>query len=134
MIDPSEPLAALRRTHPLPEGWSEPALVEDAILAAGVELYRVGLSTAAGAEEVNGAAATDGSPVARAYFELVERAVTLRAIRAARSACDLLTAEGAPSGQCGWADAFPESEEPSVWRYARSNGVAAHLDWQAACA
>jgi len=44
-------------TSPLPSGWSEPTVVEDVVVADGVELRRAGLaSTGPDGEEVTGAA------------------------------------------------------------------------------
>ena len=127
-------LASLRSKHPLPEGWSEAVGADDVIVADGIELYRAGLSASAGTDEVTGAAAsTDGAPLARAYFELVERATTLAALRARPDVVDLWSADGEPAGKAAAADVFPESAEPAVWRYARSNGVALRDDWPSAC-
>jgi hypothetical protein len=121
-------------TSPLPEGWSELAVVEDVVVADGVELRRAGLSsTGPGGEEVTGAAVDAGSsPVDRSYFELLERVSTLEALRERRRSYSLLTADAEPLGDRGVDELFPESHEPARWRYARSNGVALHSDWRSA--
>jgi hypothetical protein len=124
----------LRSTSPLPEGWSELEIVEDIFVADGVELHRVGVaSTGPDGEEITGSAADAGfSPAPRGYFELLERAATLEALRERRASYALRTADGRPAGTCAGATLYPESDEPARWRYARSNGVAIHTDWNTA--
>jgi len=121
-------------TSPLPEGWSDPAVVEDTVVADGVELRRAGLSsTGPAGEEVTGAAVDAAiSPLDRSYFELLERVSTLEALRCRRPSYRLLTADAEPVGDRTGADLFPESDEPARWRYARSNGVALHSSWRTA--
>ena len=124
----------LRRTSRLPEGWSEPEVVEDVIVADGLELRRAGMSSVSpGGEEIPGAAVelTD-SPVPRSYFELLERISTLDALRSLPSSCEVRTLDGELAGRRRAADVFPESDDPARWRYARSNGVALHRDWETA--
>jgi hypothetical protein len=110
-------LQALWDISPLRDGWSEPELVEDTVIADGVTLHRVGISSKGpGGDEVIGSAAdVDESPLRRAYFELLERACTIEAIAHA----------GPPL--------FPESDAPASFRYARSNGIALHDSFTAAC-
>jgi hypothetical protein len=124
----------LQRTSPLPEGWSELEVVEDVFVADGVELHRAGIaSVAPDGEEVTGSAAEAGSsPAARSYFELLERAATVEALRDRRLAYELRTFEGDARGTCSADELFPVSDDPARWRYARSNGVALHTDWQRA--
>ncbi|HVH41766.1 MAG TPA: YcaO-like family protein [Labilithrix sp.] len=119
----------------LPEGWSAPEVVEDVIVADHVAIHRAGLSTIAeGGEEVCGAAAgCGGSALSRAWFELLERVSGLEAIRMAKGSYRMLTDDGDLSGTMAAADIFPESDAPEQWRYARSNGVALHADWNTAC-
>jgi hypothetical protein len=121
-------------TFPLPEGWSEPSVVEDVIIADGIELRRAGhCSTGPDGEEVTGAAVEAVvSPVDRSYFELLERVSTLDALRCRRSSYPLLTGDAEPMGHRIADTLFPESAEPTRWRYARSNGVAIHSDWRSA--
>jgi hypothetical protein len=127
-------LARLASAYPLPKGWSEPALVEDLVVADGVDLRRAGLaSTGPNDEEVVGSAAdVSTSPLDRAYFELIERISTVEAIRLAPASFDLRTLDGSVAGCRAAADVFGESDEPARWRYARSNGVAVHADWRSA--
>ncbi len=124
----------LHCTSPLPEGWSEPEILCDTIVADGITLHRAGLScTAPGGEELTGSAVeSTTSPLGRGYFELLERVSTFEALREKRSSYELLTAEGDPLGRRAAEELFPESDAPSRWRYARSNGVALHADWSGA--
>jgi len=124
----------LRSTSPLPEGWSELEVVEDVIVADGVELHRVGMATTGPqGEEITGSAAEPThSPAARSYFELLERAATLHAIKEQRLVYELRTTDEHPVGECAASALFPESDAPARWRYARSNGVAIHSDWKTA--
>ena len=119
---------------PLPEGWSEAALVEDVVLADGVSLRRAGWSsTGPQRQEVTGAAVeVETSPIARGHFELLERVSTLEALATPRPYCELRTAEGCHVGERPWDQVFPESDDPARWRYARSNGIALHADWETA--
>ena len=121
-------------TFPLPDGWSAADVLEDAVVADGVRLLRAGLSsTGPMGEEITGAAVeADSSPVARGYYELLERVSTMEALHAPARSYDLLTAEGDLVGNRASADVFPESSDPSRWRYARSNGIALHSSWEQA--
>ena len=121
--------------HPLPDAWSAPELVQDSIIADGVELHRVGVATKSPAgEEITGAAVEVGyAPVARGYFELLERVSTLEAI-AAHAPLPVRNAAGDLDGSStSPGDLFVESDDPGRWRYARSNGVAIHDSWGSAC-
>ena len=121
--------------HPLPEPWSSPELVQDSIVADGLELHRVGVAARSPAgEEITGAAVeVGGAPVARGYFELLERISTLEAMAGGAPLPARSRAGGLTGGQSAPSELFMESEEPHRWRYARSNGVAIHDSWAAAC-
>jgi hypothetical protein len=103
-------------------------------MADGLELHRVGISSSGpGDEEVTGSAAElAASPLDRAYFELVERISTAEAIRVPAPRCGVRTLDGQSAGQRPRADAFPENVAPDRWRYAKSNGIALHVDWHTA--
>jgi hypothetical protein len=120
--------------YPLPEDWSGISVVEDTFLADRVQLRRAGLSSIspAGEEILGSAADAQGSPIARAYFELIERVSTVEWLARGPAPCDLFTIDGRLAKQSPWEDVFPESPEPEKWRYSRSNGVAIHADWQSA--
>ena len=116
----------------LPEGWSDPEVVEDTVVADGIELRRAGLSsTGPEGEELTGSAVeADTSPLARSYYELLERVSTLEQLRDRRASYELRTLDGEPMGACAADDVFLESDAPARWRYARSNGVALHTNWR----
>jgi hypothetical protein len=120
---------------PRPEGWSAPDLVEDTIVADGVPLRRAGISCVApdGTELTGSAAEAEESPVARSCFELVERMSTLIAILGTSPEFELLDEEEDATGNVPRETLLPESDEPARWRFARSNGVAIHSTWRAAC-
>lgn len=120
----------------LPEGWATPEVVGDQIEVDGVLVHRAGVSAIAPTgEEICGSAADSGGAVERrAWFELAERICALEAIRARRGSYPILDDHGDVQGKIARADAFPESTEPDRWVYARSNGVALHSGWRAACA
>lgn len=122
-------------TSPLPEGWSELEAVEDRVVADGVALRRAGLaSRGPDGEEITGSAADVAEcPAARSYFELLERAATLEALRSVAARYVLRTRSGEEGGAADGAAVFPESGEPARWRYARSNGVALYAGWSGAC-
>jgi YcaO cyclodehydratase, ATP-ad Mg2+-binding len=130
----SDELRALTSAHPLPAGWAPPSLVEDAYVADGLELHRAGLASTgpSGEEMVGSAADVSRSPLDRAYFELLERVTVVEAIERAPSHCETRTVEGPPLGRRPFAEIFPESHDPARWRYARSSGVAIHVDWRSA--
>jgi hypothetical protein len=118
----------------LPDGWSEPTVVEDVIVADGVEMRRAGLSsTNREGHEVNGAAAElETSALSRGYFELLERVATFEATRVPSASYETRTQEGEPIDFRTAEDVFPQSDESTRWRYARSNGIALHAGWRAA--
>jgi YcaO cyclodehydratase, ATP-ad Mg2+-binding len=121
--------------HPLPDAWTSPQVIEDTFDADGLRLKRAGLSsTGPSGEEILGSAAdVDGAPSDRAYFELLERVSTIEWLAHPSASCELLTREGEPRAKAVWGDVVPESLDPSRFRYARSNGVALHESWDAAC-
>jgi hypothetical protein len=119
----------------LPDGWSTPELVEDVIVVDDLTIHRAGVAARApDGQEICGSAADPAGPaLARAWFELLERVSTVDALRDRASSYSLMNEEGRAIDRWSAADVFPESDEPARWRYARSNGVAIHVGWQAAC-
>lgn len=131
----SNRLDDLRAQYPLPSGWSELQVVDDAIVAAGLAFHRAGVCTTCGdGEEVTGSAAAlgDGDASARAYFELLERVAVKEAIAAGPGGCDLRRMTGEVFRHGDRAEVFPANPEPNRWRYARSNGVALGESWRSA--
>lgn len=120
---------------PLLDGWSLPEVVDDVITADGIELRRAGLASrkADGTELTGSAASVDELPVERARYELLERMATIDAISRATAGWQVWSREGTPLGSVSSEEAFPESDRPERWRFARSSGVALHGDWDSAC-
>jgi hypothetical protein len=133
-INPLSNRSALFGRYRIPPAWSAVAVVEDTFEVDGLEVRRAGVSsTSPMGEEIVGSAADVGtSPVARAYFELLERVSTVEWLHRNNSSCDLLTLEGAPATCQPWSEVVPESSVPGRWRFARSNGIALHVDWESA--
>lgn len=123
--------ASLLASFPLPEGWSPVEIAEDVIDVAGISVRRAGVSTVGpdGEEILGSAADVATSPLERSYFELLERVTIQEAARTARP-WDVLASDGRVLRTD--AEIFPVSEAPARWRYARSNGVALHVDWATA--
>ena len=65
----------LSRELPIPKGWSELEMVDDCVDIAGVQVHRAGISSrnSSGIEVTGSAAARGGSPLRRAWLELLER-------------------------------------------------------------
>lgn len=120
----------------LPDGWQAPDAVEDTIEIDGVSIHRAGVSAVdPSGEEVCGSAADLRMGAAdRAWFELLERACVIEALRVPCTSYAVVDAAGVLHADLGRADVFPESTAPEQWTYARSNGVALHQDWAEACA
>ncbi len=99
----------LSRELPIPKGWSELEMVDDCVDIAGVQVHRAGISSrnSSGIEVTGSAAARGGSPLRRAWLELLERMAIV--------------------------DSGVSSSDDPRRRPSRSNGVAAHATWAAAC-
>lgn len=124
-------------TSRLPDGWSDPERVADQIEIDGVKISRAGVAARApSGEEVTGSAAAaddDASGVAaRAWFELLERVVTLEAI-AQPAQWTVRGRDGEARRPVPGEDLFPVDPEPGRWRHSRSNAVALHATWDEAC-
>lgn len=119
----------------LPDGWSTPEVIEDVITVDDLVIHRAGVSAKGpdGAEVCGSAADPGGPALDRACFELLERVSTVEALRDRAMSYSLLNEEGRAIASWSATDLFPESDASERWRYARSNGVAIHAGWQAAC-
>jgi ribosomal protein S12 methylthiotransferase accessory factor YcaO len=127
----------LRRRYPLPASWEPPEPFFETLALGESVLHLAGLATASlRGERPTGSAASASDPneaTARAYFELVERTALLDAAAEAPRELDLLDRRQRRIGRIAGAEAFPISPAPERWRPSRSNGVAAHGTWEAAC-
>ena len=127
----SEPSASY--VSRLPEGWSAVERYEDVVDADGLRLHRVGLaSKRAGVEAIGSAADLETSPLARAEFELLERASILEAARTTVP-FRVRHRDGTSLGTRSTKEVFPSSGETGSWAYAKSNGAALHATWSRAC-
>jgi hypothetical protein len=121
-------IRSLTAAWPLPPGYTAPEVFADEIEIAGVRIRRAGIqSTTPAGEEVTGSAAVlEGSPLERAYFELLERAALFDA---AHRSCPIRDVAGVTLGV---APPIAPRNDPRS-RPARSNGVALHRTWDEAC-
>lgn len=119
---------SLVEIYPLPTGWKTPEVHASHVVVGGTKLERVGLvSFADDGMMVTGSAVELASiPVRRAYFELLERLSIVEAEKNPKEKYPLLDQTGKRIGEVTHSIAFPASPAPDQWRYARSNGVAAH--------
>jgi len=128
-------LEQIQDACPLSSQWQKPTVFVDTARIDGVDIHLAGMSTEdQDGQLVTGSAAQlSGSPLLRAYFELLERTSIADAMRDRLEEYELLDAEGRGIGNLSRDRVFFESPDPERWRYARSNGVAADTTWTAAC-
>jgi hypothetical protein len=133
----SEELERLVAEFPLPSNWEPPALFLHTTNIRGVDIHLAGLTAVdrAGQVVTAGAGQLAGSPVARAYFELVERVSIVEAMSGQRSHREYVIsdARGHHIGTGSHGTVFPSSSEQTRWQYAKSNGVAVGRAWADAC-
>jgi hypothetical protein len=119
-------LSRLIREYSIP-GWPEPeTYIEQVQIGENSHLNLVGLSLQpTGLPEITASAAGlsvekdksfDDSLFTRAYFELIERSAIL------------LAEKNDLSGSL-----FSKSSDEGFWKYSKSNGIAAHIEWDKAC-
>lgn len=129
-------LAELLRSYPLPPHWTLGERFWDSTNIARVTLYCAGLTaSAAGETTAFGAAAEPESyPVARAFFELLER-ISITDARAQRLGPRLTVrdTDGIEKSVQAVSRVFPSDVRPNRVRGSLSNGVALHTSWSEAC-
>lgn len=127
--------SATAPTSWLPEGAREIERVDDEVVVDGIPMRRTGICIVTpGGHTVTGSAAShDGRSDRRAEWEALERAATIEGIHARPGRFVLRDRLGRRVGLLPQGDVFSESDDPACWAYARSNGVALHEDWTAAC-
>jgi hypothetical protein len=137
MLPYSVELARLVEEFPLPSTWEAPIPLLLTANVPGLEIQLAGLTAMdrAGQIVTAGAGQLTGSPVPRAYFELVERVSIVEAMSGERSVRDyvLRDASGDRLELCPYETVFPSSGEETRWQYAKSNGVAVSRTWTEAC-
>jgi hypothetical protein len=122
----------LEREFPLSCQWERPSLVRHTTCIGNTRIYLAGLSVADGRGQLvyGSAGQLAGSPLPRAYFELVERTSMVEAFGQAHEYLELHDVHGELAGVARREDVFPESVDEQRWRYARSNGIAVGSDWE----
>jgi hypothetical protein len=120
--------------YPLSARWERPSFVRHDLNIGDVILHLAGLSAvdATGQAAYGSAGQLVGSPVARAYFELIERTSILEAMARTDGLFEVRDAVARLTGIVATSDLFPASSNALRWRFARSNGVAVAADWQQA--
>jgi ribosomal protein S12 methylthiotransferase accessory factor YcaO len=125
-------LEQLCRRYPLSSRWSRPTLYAETVHIGTVSVELCGVVTTGHGETLTGSAGGVGErPLARAYFELLERTSVVEAGKSV----DLLRLLNPESGVLRTAiprEIFQQSNDPT-FRYARSNGVAGASSWASAC-
>lgn len=131
MID----LKKLLSAYPLSPAWGEVKLFQEPVAIGGLCLQSVGLAVKDKAGMgVTGSAAEEGqAPLTRAYFELLERTSIIEAGSGNTAVWLLHDLDREPRQALTKETLFPKSPSPSEWNFARSNGVASQLTWEAAC-
>jgi len=121
--------------YPLSSRWSLPEIHEEIIEVGNLKIFSVGIVTEheSGRQIVGSAAQVHAFPWARAYFELLERTSIIEAELSAICAFDLVTESGIPFRSLAKDELCLPDPSPAEWRYSKSNGVAAHTDWNHAC-
>jgi hypothetical protein len=128
-------LERLCELYPLAPQWKISTIVEETTSVGGVQIYIAGLR----ADDVTGQMATGSagdlrsSPLTRAYFELLERTSIFAACEGGEQQLVAKAMDGTELEKLDKDSVLPRSEDPSRWRYARSNGVAAGRSWEEAC-
>jgi hypothetical protein len=125
----------LEALYPLSTQWARPSLLRHTTQIGTTEIQLIGLTaTRTDGHCVTGSAGGLGEPpVARAYFELVERTSIVEAMTGESAVFEAFDYDRSPAGNVDKDDVFPRSPDEQHWRYARSNGVAVGIDWVNAC-
>jgi hypothetical protein len=128
-------LAKLKRLYPLPQGCALRDVFMQRVIVGKLELFMVGLiADAPAAASVTGSAAdSQGFPVDRAFFELVER-LSIFLARSRAGELQVRDSQSASKGKRPVTRVFPADATPNAIRTSLSNGVALHESWPKACA
>lgn len=127
-------IAKLREEFPLSGRWQAVDIFTDVVSLGAGQVPVVGLASQDGQGRVaTGSSAGPWSvSIRKAFFELLERSAILDA-EAGQESYAVKDMRGNPLGMLDAARVWPSSPQPHNWRYAKSNGVAAHDSWTAAC-
>jgi hypothetical protein len=129
-------LERLTKEYPLSEQWGSPSVLQDTTRVHDVQVHIVGLCAQDRAGQIVTGSAGDLSalPVERAYFELLERTAIVAMHDSKPSRLITRRADGSVCESVDNGTLFPLNPDPKRWRYAKSNGVAAGITWEGACA
>jgi hypothetical protein len=128
-------LASLSERFALSNEWAPPELFTENVSVSGLQIGLAGLSTrhSSGCGALGSAAELDQIPLARAYYELIERTSIIEWLARPREGHRLLDAE---HNEVGFLPALALDEpnlDPERQRASLSNGVAAHGRFDHAC-
>jgi hypothetical protein len=128
-----ERLAQLQQRYPLPPPWALKEIFVQHVTVGQLALQMVGLiANDAGDSAFGSAANSDGFPIDRAYFELIERISIFDARRQAR-ALTVRDTNGTALSDRTANRLFPVDAQPTEQRLSLSNGVALQRSWRKAC-
>lgn len=118
----------------MPEGWGNVEVFSHTCTIGEVELRLFGLASKhSNGELVTGSAVEmTAFPIARSYFELLERASVSEAKRRPSHSYSVFGENREVRGQWGVQEVFPSSDLPTQWVYSNSNGCAVQETWSAA--
>lgn len=125
-------LNRLQKDLPLSQQWERPSVIRHIAKIGDTEIHLTGLSTVdrAGQCVCGSAGQLAGSPLARAYYELIERTAVIEAMGQVHKAFEIRDIQFEIVGNACNGDIFLQSPDEKQWRYARSNGVAVGVDWE----
>jgi hypothetical protein len=125
--------------YPLASTWAPVEVFEQTLVVDGLQLFLVGVSTknAQGIMVTGSAVSCETPPFQRAFFELLERtSIVDRETMTGISSgvpLTLIDESGHEVGKIAREEVFPDNPSADLWRYAKSNGVAAHIQCKSAC-
>lgn len=123
-------------TADLPLGWKAPRVFSYGLKWRGIRLKLVGLRSQSPDGAMITASAGSGSgpeSYRRASFELIERIATWEAWKSPQQNFQFLDGSGRIQGKISKSRVFPKQPSHKHWRYALSNGIAAHESSRLAC-
>ncbi len=125
-------LNQLKKDFPLSPQWERPSVVRHVTQIGDTQIHLVGLSAVdqTGQCVCGSAGQLVGSPLARAYYELIERTAVIEAMGQVHREFEIRDIQCEMVGNARNRDLFLQSPDEQQWRYARSNGVAVGLDWE----
>lgn len=127
-------LEKLTESVPLSPRWSKPQVYPDDFHLGSFHLKTMGLiAEASDKVPISGSAASETSEEAleRAYFELIERTSIFDVLQSSEEIFEVMDRKG-NLRKLRRDQIFPVDGVSQGWKYSKSNGVAAHYDFQKA--